>query len=265
MRFVSDDKKRPEQAPNMQVLGVGLSRCATSSLQAAFESEVIGMGPSMHMAHVLPHADREQMVIDALNLPEFSPARLKILHRLFDGYAATTDFPGWAFAAELMDMYPDAAVVLNRRVDGRVWADSITHSHRFFGKLRYLVMCYLWRTDRLHYRIHRTSYRVCSAKFGTTQVFSPEFYDAHNRWVREEAAKRGKQVLEWTPGDGWVPLCEFLGKEPPKDGRPFPHLNDAAAFDTVKKIIIARGLISWAALGLAAWGAYRYLLPKVLG
>ena len=36
-------------------------------------------------------------------------------------------------------------------------------------------------------------------------------------------------VLEPEVKDGWVPLCEFLGVEAPKD-KPFPHLNDAETF-----------------------------------
>lgn len=260
MRFITDDKKHPKEPAKMQVLGLGLPRCATSSLQAAFESDVISMGPCMHMAHVAPHPDREQMVIDAMNLPDFSPERLKILHKLFDGYAATCDFPGCFFAAELMDMYPDADIMLNQRKSGRVWADSMSGNLKFFGELPYLIMCYLWKTDRLHYQIQRTGFRRWYERFGIAEAFSPEFYDAHNDWVRKEAGKRGRRVLEWTPGEGWGPLCEFLGKDVPTDGRPFPHLNDAAQLDTVKRVLVARGLISWGVLGAVGWAAYRYLL-----
>ena len=31
------------------------------------------------------------------------------------------------------------------------------------------------------------------------------------------------QLLEFTPGDGWLPLCRFLGCEMPKEG--YPNLN----------------------------------------
>jgi hypothetical protein len=260
MRFVTDNREAPRASAKMQALSLGLSRCATSSLQAALESDVIDLAPCLHMAHVGPHADRLQLVLDAMALPEHSPERLKILHKLFDNYRSTCDFPGWQFAPELMDMYPDAPVVLNQRQSARAWADSSSGSHSFFGNPLYLWTCYLWKTDRLHYRIHRRAYEIAEERFGTENLFTAEFYEAHNGWVRREAAKRGRPVLEWTPADGWGPLCEFLGKEAPKDGRPFPHLNDAAAMDTVKRILVARGLITWALLGAAGWTAYRYLL-----
>lgn len=258
MRFLSDDRKVDPNGAKMRVLALGLSRCATTSLQAALESDVIGLAPCMHMAHVGPHADKGQMVLDAIREPEGSARRQKLLHRVFDGYRATADFPGWHFAADLMDMYPDASVVLNQRKNAHVWAESFRNSLRFFGTLPYLAMCFLWKTDRLHYAIHKAAYAAAERKFGIKDIFTPEFYDIHNNWVRAEASKRGRRVLEWEVGDGWGPLCEFLGKHPPEDGRAFPRLNDAAALNTVKRILVARGLLSWAALGAAAWASWSY-------
>jgi hypothetical protein len=258
MRFISDDKGHaPQTKSKMQVLALGLPRCATSSLQAALESDVINMGPSMHMAHVAPHADRLRAVIDALNLPKGSPERQKVLRRLFDGWGATSDFPGCVFAADLMDMYPDAAIVLNQRRNGRAWLESMTGSLKFFSTLPFLLICFLWTTDRLHWRIHQIAGKVVAESSGVKEFYSAEFYDAHNRWVLDEAAKRGRKVLRWQAQDGWGPLCEFLGKDLPEDGRPFPHLNDAATMNTLKRVLVARGLISWGVLGgLVGWGAW---------
>ncbi|KAB5580303.1 hypothetical protein GE09DRAFT_432279 [Coniochaeta sp. 2T2.1] len=268
VRFIhpTDDKEdvAVQKAPKMQVLALGLSRCGTSSLKAALESDVIGAGPSMHMSRIAPSADLEALVLSAMNFPEGSPERQKLLRKFYDGYGATCDFPGWMFAADLMDIYPDAAVVLNLRQNGgREWADSITASIRWFGTPAYLLTCYLWETDRLHYRIHRESYRVhVGVKFGLADMYTPEFYERQNDWVREEAARRGRRVLEWRVGEGWGPLCEFLGKDLPRDGRPFPHLNDAAAMRTVKRVLIARGLVSWAVVGVAGVAALYYLLLR---
>ena len=74
VRFIhpTDDKKDVvgKKPPKMQVLALGLSRCGTSSLQAALESDVIGAGPSMHMAHIAPYADQEVLVLDAMAASE---------------------------------------------------------------------------------------------------------------------------------------------------------------------------------------------------
>ncbi|KAJ3532018.1 hypothetical protein NM208_g8624 [Fusarium decemcellulare] len=257
MRFLSDDRKVDPKAAQMQVLCLGLSRCATSSLQAALESDVLGMAPCMHMAHIAPHPDREQLTIDAAN-EEDVEKRQKLLHKVFDGYASACDFPGWVFAADLMDMYPDAVIVLNQRKSAEVWAESIGNSLQFFGTQWYYWPTFWWKTDRLHYGIHQAVYAWSKRKFGDVYLYSPRFYELYNEWVREEARKRGREVLEWQVSEGWGPLCEFVGKEAPKDKRAFPHLNDAKQLVLIKRILITRGLVSWAAVFGAAWATWTY-------
>ena len=258
VRFLTDSRvvNQGPDSQHLQVIAAGLSRCATSSLQAALESPHLGFDPSMHMAHVAPHPDREQLVIDAMQ-EENRERRHKLLHQLFDGYGATCDFPGWMFVDDLMDMYPEAKVVLNKRKSGKAWADSIRNSLSFYGTKTYLLITYPIQTDRLHYQIHQTCYKVLGRRFkiGPEKFYSAEFYDKHNQWVRDEAAKRGKEVLEFQAEHGWKPLCEFLGKPLPPVDVPFPHLNDQRAMTILKTIVVVRGLLAWSALGAALFGA----------
>ena len=108
MRFVDDDRVvDPTSGIQMQVIAAGFARCATSSLQAAFEND-LGLGPSMHMGHVAPHVDRLKYCVAAL-LEEDKAKRQAILHKLFDGYAASCDFPGFTFVDDLIEMYPKYA------------------------------------------------------------------------------------------------------------------------------------------------------------
>lgn len=51
-------------------------------------------------------------------------------------------------------------------------------------------------------------------------------YRSHYAEVR--AAAKAGQILEYRLGDGWGPLCEFLGK--PVPDVPFPHKNNRAEF-----------------------------------
>ena len=248
----------------MQVLTLGLSRCATSSLQAALESDVLNFSPCMHMSHVYPHPDRSQTILDAMHEPEGSPQRQKLLHHIFDGFAGTCDFPGWIFAPDLMDMYPEAPVILNRRRQSSTWAKSARTALSFFGTSPYYAVGFLWKTDRIHYALHRRAYAVAREKFGLDSIYTTEFYDTHNEWVRTEAAKRGRPILEWTAEDGWGPLCKFLGKPEPKDGRPFPHLNEAKTMVMMQRFLTARGAISWVATIAAIGGACYYLWSAYL-
>lgn len=51
-------------------------------------------------------------------------------------------------------------------------------------------------------------------------------FGKHNDLVRE--ASKGREYLEYRPGDGWGPLCEFL--DVPVPDQPYPHTDDFAAY-----------------------------------
>ncbi|CAI7612755.1 unnamed protein product [Penicillium glandicola] len=259
MRFVSDDLivDRTAKAP-MQVLGAGLPRCATSSMQAAMESEHINYRPSMHMAHIAPHVDRSNTVLLAMRESN-TERRQKLLHQIFDGFQATSDFPGCAFIDDLMDMYPEAKIVLNLRPGGgSSWEKSIRMLY-WAKETSYYVLTFLWKTDRNLHAIWLLYVQSCMRNFGLTEeeVFTEKHYDAHNAWVHAEAAKRGREVLEHEPKDGWEPLCTFLGKETPEN-EPYPHRNDASEIRMVKWILYTRGIVSWLVVVGTTYGVTRW-------
>jgi hypothetical protein len=74
------------------------------------------------------------------------------------------------------------------------------------------------------------------------------YYDEVRRLVPRE------RLLEYRIGEGWEPLCKFLGKPIPEE--PFPETNDTQAFnDRVQKLTggaVVRTL------------ALKYLLPAIL-
>jgi hypothetical protein len=51
-------------------------------------------------------------------------------------------------------------------------------------------------------------------------------YERHNDEVRRRVPPA--QLLEWSPEQGWAPICERLGLAEPKD--PFPVTNTTADF-----------------------------------
>jgi hypothetical protein len=56
------------------------------------------------------------------------------------------------------------------------------------------------------------------------ELMTAKHYDVHNAWIHAEAAKRGREVLEFEPKDGWESLCAMFGKNAPKN-EPFPYEN----------------------------------------
>lgn len=248
--LLSTNLDRSADGPRMKVIGAGLPRCATSSLQAALESPTLDLGPCMHMANIIPNTMRSQIYVDAM-LEEDTHKRRKLLHLIFDGYQATTDFPTNWFIDDLMDMYPDAAIVLNQRKGGgESWWYTFDGNLGLFEKWPYLLTCLPYKTDRLHWKIRHTAAVNWEKRWGVPE--GPGFYDVYQEYVLKEAKKRGREVLVWKAEDGYEPLCKFLGKEVPKEK--FPWVNDAKAITVAKRLLIARGVLTWGMiLGSLYW------------
>lgn len=252
VRFVHDTLNPQEVDTTLhpQVLALGLPRCATSSLQSALET--LGFDPCMHMAHVQPSAERQQLVTTAILHAHDTAQRHKILSRLFAGFTAVADFPSIIFADDLMDLYPDAAIILNTRKGGaQSWHTSFREGLQFFDSWTFWIATFLVQSDRAMMRMMKATDGLLISRWGLT--FRDEsIYDRHNAWVRAEAAKRGRTVLEFTADDGWAPLCGYLGKPVPV-GVAYPRMNDQKNMKMVKRFILARGVLHWVVLVFLVW------------
>lgn len=251
VRFVNDSlaDKALDTSVRPQVLALGLQRCATSSLQAALEG--LGYAPCMHMAHVQPSAERQRLVTAAFREMHNVERRRQILSILFSGFAATADYPSIVFADDLMDMFPDAPIILNlRRGGAAAWHKSFREGLRFFDSSLFRIVTCLVKSDRAMVRMHRAADELYLQRWGVT--FRDEvIYDKHVEWVRAEAKKRGRAVLEFMAEDGWGPLCRFLGKDMPSV--PYPRMNDQKKMAIVKAFIVTRGLAHWLGLLTLCW------------
>ncbi len=76
-------------------------------------------------------------------------------------------------------------------------------------------------------------------------------FNRHNEQVRRDVP--ASRLLVYEVSQGWYPLCEFLGVPVP-EGKPFPHLNDAAEFrariERVVRIMRMIGYVTFAAAAL---------------
>jgi hypothetical protein len=246
----------------MRVLALGLPRSGTTSLKQVFESDVFDLDPCMHMVRTAYNVQKVKDLLKALNESD-RDKRHQILHTLFDGFGATTDAPGAFFPDDLMDMYPDAAIVLNQRENGTVWETSFVGALGWTRTLTYRIICFPIYRSRLNYAMMRDGVARTQDLVGAPRLrlWNAEFYDRFNEFVREEARKRGRPVLEWKPADGWAPLCRFLGKPEPTDGRPFPRTNDMAGMVAWRNTLYKMGLMQWAIWGGyagALWAAWRF-------
>ena len=90
-------------------------------------------------------------------------------------------------------------------------------------------------------------------------------YRDHYEHVRSVVPK--EKILEFKAGDGYEPLCRFLGKPVPKDEQ-YPHINRPDNIITIHKSIwwftiinaairVGKVVGAFGVVGLAAW-YYRY-------
>jgi hypothetical protein len=171
--------------------------------------------------------------------------RRALLFQLFNGAAATADFPGHLFVEDLVVMYPNAKFVLNTRASGaKSWSESMSEAIMPFMSTKYRLACYWSPPDYQHYRAEVAWEEFVQRKLGVSCIADEAAYEAHNEWVRRTVKKAGKQLLEWEPGMGYKPLCEFIGKPvPPTE---IPRTNER---DQMKKVLAWRiqiGLKLWA-------------------
>ncbi|HEV2980884.1 MAG TPA: sulfotransferase [Solirubrobacteraceae bacterium] len=208
---------------SLRVVGVGLGRTGTNSLKVALE-QLLG-GPCYHMFELIAHPQQ---------VPQWEQAvrgEAVDWHALFDGYAATVDWPGCAFWRELVAANPDAAVLLSTRDSAQTWWASMEHT--IVPALQGPMLSDqpdLARGQEMVRELFRTR-------------FTPQFadrdaaiavYERHCAEVRREVAPTS--LIEWQPRDGWEPICSRLGV--PVPDTPFPHENSSEDFgDNVERSI----------------------------
>lgn len=226
----------------IKVIGAGLGRTGTLSLKAALEE--LGFGKCYHMTEVLAHME-DARVWDAAARGE--PVDWE---RLFAGYQATVDWPGCSFYRELLRQYPDAKVILTVR-DPERWYDSahqtIYHVRNVFPAWSAAVFPRMRDFRRMLDRIVWDGTFRCRFE---DRSFAIDVFNRHNDQVRRDVP--ADRLLVYEVREGWGPLCAFLGVPVP-EGKPFPHLNDAAEFRArIGRGVRAMRIIGYAVLGLAA-------------
>jgi hypothetical protein len=191
----------------LKVVGSGLGRTGTKSLQTALN--MLGFGPCHHMVEVFAHPESMALWIEAgAGRPDWD--------RVFAGYTSMVDYPGARYWREIAAYYPDARVLHTVR-DPDEWFDSTQATifspdspanrpgpaaaffESFMGDFR----------EHLHDR-----------------AFMTDYFRRHTEDVKK--AIPPERLLVYEAGQGWAPLCEFLGVAVPD--QPYPSENSSAEF-----------------------------------
>lgn len=225
---MEDHAETANRQGGLKVIGAGFGRTGTLSLKVALEE--LGFASCYHMTEVFNHPQ---------HIPLWGAAtRGEAIdwNALFQGYQATVDWPGCSFYEQLMQVYPDAKVLLTVR-DPEKWYESVRSTI-----YQVSVLANRSRSRSPSFRIMRLlmpslvqNARMTSAliwqktfhdRFDDKQ-YAIEVFNRHNEEVKRKVPP--EKLLVYDVKEGWEPLCAFLGVEVPAD-KPFPHLNDRSNF-----------------------------------
>lgn len=197
---------------SLRVVGAGVGRTGTESLKLALE-QLLG-GRCYHMYEIV--AGRRGDIAVWLDAARGRPP---VWDDFLAGYAAAVDWPAASFWPELLAANPDALVLLSVRDVDAWWASA--HATIFSPELDAQKANVGFPPDWPD--------AVLEARFSPDwrqEDAAKQAYLRHNDAVR--AGVPAGQLLEWSPGDGWDPICEALGVVVPD--APFPHANTTADF-----------------------------------
>lgn len=237
----------------MRVLAMGYSRTGTASMSRALE--LLDM-PCYHFYRILTSIRDADIWLEAVNL-KMSNNTAKLDRKFWDGLlghvSAVADKPCLDFAEELITSYPEAKVILWER-DEDAWFRSMDETLiKNYGKPQSKVFAtidYDW-LGRISAMTHAMT-RMCYGSNDREQIRANArpAYREHFKTVRRLLKDQPDRLLEYKMGDGWEPICKFLGVSTPAE--PFPHINESAYMETQRVALLLKILdrVFWKAVTL---------------
>ena len=202
----------------IEVIGAGFGRTGTLSLKFALEK--LGYDKCYHMMEVQHNPGHLQQWIDAADGNELDwPG-------LFKGYKASVDWPSCNFWREQMAAFPNAKVILSRR-DADAWHKSVMNTiwpaSKAGGQNPDAKAQLGWKMAR------EVIWDGVFAGRIEDRDYAIECFERHNQTVIDSVP--ADNLLVYQPGDGWQPLCDFLGCDVPDE--PYPRTNTTEEFKTL--------------------------------
>ncbi|KAI0202710.1 hypothetical protein F4808DRAFT_421080 [Astrocystis sublimbata] len=258
-----------DSSRKMKVISAGYSRTGTVSMSFALEKLL--NGPVLHGGTqiLLRDDDYCSTWIKAYEAREAGDKELtlKLVQKATAGFVGAADLPTSDFMPEMMELYPDAKVVLVGRDPEKWWNSVAALVSRTTPWWLSVVVAPIpgWRYIPIFASVYcRSSLRLAGMNNKNCHPSDlikwggPHILTAHNEKVRSLVPQG--QLLEMKLGDGWKPLCQFLGVPVPEN-EPFPRKNDAEAADNFATQIVLKALLIWIGIlsvaGLSGYVAVR--------
>lgn len=246
----------------MKVLSLGLPRTGSASIAEALT--ILGYENVHHCSKAIGRPSDWRVLDRAADatfpcLPSYTgvPFTRAEWDEIYGTCEAATDAASM-FGPELVAAYPEAKVILVEREYER-WYRSVFESlmpQVWSGTTSFIIRYVVPLTGNVAPRATR---KVLLGLFNArtleeARANAPQAYLDHGRRIRE--AVPADKLLLYRMGDGWEPLCAFLGKKVPDVE--FPWLNEAAALRKIAReaalrhlAMAARIVMPWLVAGVA--------------
>ncbi|KAK4950496.1 hypothetical protein LTR10_011478 [Elasticomyces elasticus] len=235
------DRHGSKRQMPMEVLSLGMSRTGTASMKAALTRLGYNTAHGFDM-----HANKRDCLmwdeafaakyhgdtfID-LNKPDF-------WDQLLGHVSAVTDTPHNAFGPELINAYPEVKVVLVER-EIEAWYKSFERAVIRGADFPKAITLFSY-LDPMGVGFFKVIQRegFMAGQFHAKDVAewranARPVYQQHYAEIRRVLKDQPDRLLEYKLGDGWEPLCQFLGKVVPDE--PFPRVNETSSHDEMQVV-----------------------------
>jgi Sulfotransferase domain len=243
----------------MQVLGLGQSRTGTASFARALE--ILLRGPAYHGgANILAGGNSHMLrwndiLRTSLRLRQ-NPSSVTIAERIYqkfllakqlEGFVAVADAPSNMYAEMLMELYPDAKIIVTTR-DEKKWWKSIAPVFQRADNKSYTSLLLFWVPGLRHWAEYVELSRY--GRYGELYYLNGELspgpycYSRHYDYLERVVPK--ERLHYYDVKSGWAPLCEILQLPIPEVD--FPFENDA--------MVIQSAFTKAAYLGMGLWAGF---------
>jgi len=224
------------------VIGAGLPRTGTASMRCALS--MLLNGPVYHMYEVGKNLRNGIDDLDFWNEACHEKKSSKEWIEFFEkrGYRAGVDLPPSLFYKELMEVFPEAKVILTIR-DPEAWYKSVSETiyqlnvnGNSFPENIYKKINGLNRFSAMIQNLaRRKNNRFNDGMFDAISEGKEASVAYFNNWVEEVKRTVPKEkLLIFSVKEGWGPLCKFLDAPIPEG--PFPNTNDSAQMKKYVKL-----------------------------
>ena len=232
----------------MKIICAGLGKTGTVSLAEALKT--LGHNAFHFMDHMSYHGKEWRDLYHDGIVPNFAT--------MYKDVDAVTDLPAAFWFQEILEVFPDAKVILTVRDSEEQWVQSLLKHFKLVDEIFPLYYQILPRPRQMRSFITKLHHATWGSENLNSSFLYKKKYREHNQ--RVQAIVPANNLLVFNVKEGWQPLCKFLDCAVPSQD--FPRKNVAGS-DILNSPQIRRWKMETLAL-FAALGVFVALIVSVV-